>query len=787
MAEHFDIAIIGAGPAGITAACSAASNNISHVLFERREIGNTIFDYQLRKYVMSEPGKLPLRGVVKFEAGSREQILEHWNDAISQTKVNVKKAEVTSIKKTDSGFTIEASGSSYTCKNVVLAIGVQGTPRKLGVPGEDSAHVFYTLADPDAYQGKDVLVVGAGDAAIENALALCDANNVSILNRSAEFPRAKEANIAKILGAIKNKKIRGFYNAAVAKVEPEKTIINTPEGEVELKCNHIIARLGGILPRKFLEGCGIQFPSADPNAVPVVNGRYESNVPGLFILGALIGYPLIKHAMNQGFEVIEHILGRAVEPADQVLVQEKLQVLPGDVNENLKMIRERLPLFRDLSDPQFRELVIDSTVHVKRRGEVVFERNDYTDTFFSVVSGSVGIQISETKSHGFSQGNFFGEMGLLSGRRRTATVQAVEECVLLESPRKQILKLINSVPSVKKALDEVFMIRALQTSVFPDADPQFLVELTRRAKMKNFKKNDVLFKEGDQADVVYVIRKGSVKISRRNQSGLDIAQTYIPAGNLVGEMALIGGEEVPRSATVTAVVPCETILIEKADFKELLDRNEETRQRISQIAAKRIVENITDQTSEYAGSLLDFVMSEGVTDADNFLLIDSDLCIGCDNCEKACAATHQGESRLDRKGGKNFASIQIPISCRHCENPLCMLDCPPDALARMPNGEVIIRDSCIGCGNCTRNCPYGVIKLIHPHEDHGFSLLKLLGIGKKKNHDADGGACKAAKCDMCATLNSGPACVRACPTGAAMRVNPRELLSIVGDKQGVIA
>ena len=782
MSDHFEIAIIGAGPAGITAARSAAENNVSHVLIERREIGNTIYDYQLGKYVMAEPTKLPLRGKVEFEAGSRESILEKWNQAITDGKVNVRKADVTAIKKTEGGFQIEAGAGSCTAKHVILAIGVQGSPRKLGVPGEDLPHVYYTLADPGAHVGKDVLVVGAGDAAIENALALCEKNTVSILNRSGEFPRAKEANIAKILDAIKNSKIRCFYNASVSKVEDQKIFINTPDGEVELKCNHIIARLGCILPRKFLEDTGIQLPSADPNAVPVVNSRYECNVPGLYILGALIGYPLIKQAMNQGFEVIEHILGREVEPADQVLVKEKLQVLPGDVNENLKMIRSKLPFFKDLSDPQFRELIIDSTVHRKKPGEVVFERNDYTDTFYSVVSGAVGVQISDTKSISFKEGSFFGEMGLLSGRRRTATVKATEDTILLESPRKQILKLNNSVASVKQSLDEVFMIRALQTSVFPDADPQFLVELASRAKMKKFKKNDVLFKEGDLGDVVYVIRKGSVKISRRNSSGMDVAQTYIPAGNLVGEMALLSATPVARSATVTAVVPCETILIEKQDFQELLERNPETKKRIGQLVAQRKIENITEEQSEYRGRMLDFMMSEGVTDADNFLLIDSDLCVGCDNCEKACAATHEGCSRLDRKGGKNFASIQIPVSCRHCENPLCMLDCPPDALTRMPNGEVIIRDSCIGCGNCTRNCPYGVIQLIHEHEHHGFSLLSLIGLGKKP---VDTGAAKAAKCDMCSHLNSGPACVRACPTGAAMRVNPSKMLSIIADKQGV--
>jgi Fe-S-cluster-containing hydrogenase component 2 len=111
-----------------------------------------------------------------------------------------------------------------------------------------------------------------------------------------------------------------------------------------------------------------------------------------------------------------------------------------------------------------------------------------------------------------------------------------------------------------------------------------------------------------------------------------------------------------------------------------------------------------------------------------------------------------------------------------------MLDCPPDALTRMPNGEVIIKDSCIGCGNCTRNCPYGVIQLVYDHKPEGFSLINML-FGKGESSKEKGPA-KAAKCDMCGHLDGGPACVRSCPTGAAMRVNPRQMLRIIGEKGG---
>ncbi len=783
MSEKFEIAIIGAGPGGLGAATNAAQLKLSHVLVESKEIGNTVYNYQLRKHVMAEPNKLPLRAHVGFEAGTREQVLEAWNKAIKDTGVNLIKGEVSAIKKDGDTFQIQIGSNQLQARNVVLAIGTQGTPRKMGVPGEELPHVTYTLSDPDALNDLDIIVVGAGDAAIENALALIDRNRVSILNRTAEFARAKDANNAAILKAIEQKKIRCFYDAEVLRLEPEKAVIGTPEGEVEVKCNHLIARIGAVMPRKFLDSCGLQFPNNDPNAVPTVNERFESSVPGLFVIGALIGYPLIKQAINQGYEVVQHIIGKPLEPADQVLIQEVLQALPGEVNANLKSIRESLPLFKDLTTPQYRELIIDSTVHQTKSGDTIFERNDYTDTFFSVVSGSVAIQLPDGIEVEIKPGDFFGEMGLISGRRRSATVVATEPGVLLESPRRQIIKLMSSVESVKRGVDEKFMRNALQSSLFKGVRKEDLDPLVAKAKLKLFKKGDVLFKEGDLGDVLYFIRKGSVKVSRLNSQGHDVTRTYLAAGNYVGEMALLSEQENRRSATVSAAVACETIAISKADLQNVLNNTPEAASRIKQVSEQRRLENIASEQTQAQGALLDFIVKEGITDAANVLIIDSDLCVACDNCENACAATHGGYTRLDRKGGKSFASIQVPISCRHCENPLCMTDCPPDALTRLPDGEVIIRDSCIGCGNCVRNCPYGVIQMVYDSgKSSGFNWLEFLGLVSPSKSKEKKGIAKAGKCDMCEKLDGGPACVRACPTGAAMRVNPSSLLKLVSSK-----
>ena len=194
-------------------------------------------------------------------------------------------------------------------------------------------------------------------------------------------------------------------------------------------------------------------------------------------------------------------------------------------------------------------------------------------------------------------------------------------------------------------------------------------------------------------------------------------------------------------------------------------------------------------------SVAGFLVENGIGEATDVLLIDEKLCIGCDNCERACADAHEGLSRLDREAGRTYAHLHVPTSCRHCEHPHCMADCPPNALNRGPDGEVYINDTCIGCGNCQRNCPYGVIRMAKiPPKKPGLLKWLFFGAGpgpgeadeKWAKKKAKGEAPKKAiKCDMCSGIEGGPACVRACPTGAAIRVSPEEFLTVARMGQSV--
>jgi CRP-like cAMP-binding protein/thioredoxin reductase/Fe-S-cluster-containing hydrogenase component 2 len=794
------IGIIGSGPAGLSAAAHAAELGVSHVLLEAEQhASNTIYKYQKGKHVMAEPGILPLRSPMQFKEGKREEILEAWDEGLKANKVNIRYGqEVVSVAGQDNMFEIKTrAGEVFFCRKVILGIGLQGNLRKLGVAGEDLPGVQYQLDDPKEYEDETIVVVGAGDAAIENALALAEQNRVILVNRNEEFTRCKEGNLTLVLSAIKEGRVECRFGTSAAKVEkvagdvPLRFSVKTPDGPDTIECHRIIARLGATPPRKLVESFGVKFPRSDPNCVPELSDTYESNVKGLYIVGALGGYPLIKQAMNQGYEVVEYALGRSIAPADEPLLEKKFANFSRtmSVAQVLDVIQSSVPLLAGINRLQLREFMLDSELHTPREGEVIFRRNDYTNSFYMIVGGEVRIEGEQGKEFALGAGQFFGELGLISGRRRSNTVKAGAHCVLIEAPRRPMLKLQASVESIRKQIDETFMKRAVRTYLAPMLPEAELDELvTGGVEVRKYGGSEVLFSEGDAADGLYLIRRGSVMVTR-TIAGREVVLSYLSAGNYVGEMALL--TESPRSANVRAAVTTEAVVLKADTFKRVLGRNPKWREEMETRFLDRLRINAQMEAAPDPGNIISFLLQQGVGEATDVLLIDESLCVRCDNCEKACADVHDGTSRLDREAGPTFAEIHVPTSCRHCEHPHCMKDCPPDAIHRSANGEVFVNDSCIGCGNCEKNCPYGVIQLapVDPKRRRPslWSWL-VLGLGpepgmepKPKGKDIPK---KAVKCDMCKDLPGGAACVRACPTGAALRVSPESFLNYASPTVG---
>jgi thioredoxin reductase/CRP-like cAMP-binding protein/Fe-S-cluster-containing hydrogenase component 2 len=807
----FKIAIVGSGPAGLSAAARAAELGLSHVLLEKTDhLSDTIYKYQKGKHVMATPSQLVLRSDMDFDAGKREKVLGTWDQQAAERKVNVRlKAEVKAITGQKGAFTLElTNGETVAAENVVLGIGTQGNPNRMRCEGGDLPHIQYQLDDPGEYVDEHITVIGSGDAGIENALGLAadpaQANVVSILNRSAEFARAKAANVDLLMEGKETGRINVMCETSPVKVLPGWLTVETRDGEQKLRCDRIIARMGSAPPRKFVESCGIQFTSEDRDAYPTLSPEFETTVPGIYVIGALAGYPLIKHCMNQGYDVLEFINGNTeLKPADEPILEQKFSVLPGarSVTEWLAFLRRRVTILNELSMLQMREFMLDSEARAYRAGEIIFERNDPGASLFAVADGSLAVEIDPhdpSKTVSIAKGSIVGEVGLISGRKRGATVRTAEGSIVIEIPRNAALKLMATNSAAKREITRIATERML-LQMFAGVSGEDLAELLASAEIQEIRAGQAIINEGEEGFDVFAIRQGSMVVEKAI-GGKPVFLSYLPAGSYVGEMALIDGGR--RTATVRAAIKSEVIKLNGDAFKRLLAAKPDLAARFKQdMAARSELTSFIEARKDGFGGAVDmyssvagFLVSEGIGEATDVLLIDEKLCVGCDNCERACADSHEGLSRLDREAGRTFAHLHVPTSCRHCEHPHCMADCPPNAINRGPDGEVYIDDTCIGCGNCQRNCPYGVIRMAKPPPPKP-NLLKWLFFGSgpgpgEPDHEWTEKRVgteipkKAIKCDMCSGIEGGPACVRACPTGAAIRVSPEEFLTVARMGQG---
>ena len=801
------IAIVGSGPAGLSAAGRAAQLGLSHVLLEKTDhLSDTIYKYQKGKHVMATPSSLVLRSDLGFEAGKREAVLGVWDEQTGKLAVNVHyNADVVKIEGEKGNFTLLLKGrDAVKAEAVILAIGTQGNPNLLRCAGADLPHVQYQLDDPTEYVDEHITVVGTGDAGIENAFGLAadpaQRNVVTILNRGTEFARAKAANVKLLQEAEAAGRLFVRYEASPAEVRPGELVLDTRDGQEAIRCDRIIARTGSAPPRPFVEACGAEFTSPEREAFPVLSPVFETTRPGIHVIGALAGYPLIKHCMNQGYDVVEFLNGNTtLKPADEPILAEKFAALPGrrSVDEWLALFGSRIDIFKDISALQLRELMLDSDVQAFTGGQIVFERNEPGSSLFAIAQGSVLVEVNKDDPSivaPIREGSIFGEVGLISGRRRGATIRAAEDLIVVELSRAAALKLIATAPAAAKVVNRISIERQLLQIFGSGLTSEDVAELVEGAEIQEVRADKIVLKEGDEGNDIYIIRRGSM-IVERQIAGKPVFLSYLPAGSYVGEMAVIDGSR--RSATVRAAIRSEVIRLPGEAFVRLLEKKPALlRKARAEMERRKEVNSFIEGRKENFSSVVDmysqtaqFLVDNGIGEATDVLLIDETLCVGCDNCEKACADSHDGLSRLDREAGTTYAHLHVPTSCRHCEHPHCMADCPPNAIQRGVDGEVFIDETCIGCGNCQRNCPYGVIRMdsAPPKKPSLLSWL-FLGTGpgpgepsktwRKKHAEGIEKPKKAIKCDMCAGIDGGPSCVRACPTGAAIRVSPEAFLSV---------
>lgn len=258
----YDVVIIGAGPAGMSASLSAKEKNLKFVTVEQEDsFGGTVYHYPRNKIVMTAPVQLPIYGKMKFGEVSKETLLDFWNGVVKKTglKINFRERMET-VKKDGEGFVVKTSKKEYRTRAIMLSIGRRGTPRKLGCKGEEQAKVVYRLIDPEQYRGHHVLVVGGGDSALEAAIACAQepGTTVTLSYRSEAFSRVKQKNREQVQQAQATGKLKVALSSKIEEIGADTVAIEQGGKKQNIKNTAVIVCAGGILPTPFLKEIGVQ-------------------------------------------------------------------------------------------------------------------------------------------------------------------------------------------------------------------------------------------------------------------------------------------------------------------------------------------------------------------------------------------------------------------------------------------------------------------------------------------------------------------------------------------------
>ena len=330
-------------------------------------------------------------------------------------------------------------------------------------------------------------------------------------------------------------------------------------------------------------------------------------------------------------------------------------------------------------------------------------------------------------------------------------------------------------PHIRARIDQKYIERSLRThlrqvSIFSTLPDEILDVLSNKVELVSFKKGEVIIKEGDDGDCLYLIRSGFVKVSKGPLDHEKIL-TYLRDGSYFGEMALVRDEK--RTANIVAMTEIEAVRIDQKDFQDILSEYPEVADKIENTITDRNEKASTMDQDGRLSKAMTFVVKKGLAQAREILVMDLSKCIGCDGCVNACE-TMRKAARLERRGSR-LGRFLVPTSCFHCEDPECLL-CPVGGIIRDKNGEIHHTEFCNNCGGCARRCPYGNILIVETSkkEEESHPILSLLGL-KKPSDGNEISEKRVVKCDMCSDYPR-MACVYNCPTGAMHVLTPEDLI-----------
>ncbi len=515
-----------------------------------------------------------------------------------------------------------------------------------------------------------------------------------------------------------------------------------------------------------------------------------------------------------------------------------LNFLPAGWNTALLLGRLReQPMFSDTQltpENYLLHMVATSKIQTMMPGTVVMYEGEFGREMYFILEGrfevsSIGHDGTQLPVAILRRGEYIGERGMLTGQQRNATVRAQTAAVVLEVPEQVMQRLMEIAPAVRRFFEQLNIARSIEAiikrmALFQGISASDIHTIAEQTEVRAYERDERLFSESGASatparETLHLLLDGFVKVARRTVPGTGREKTderiiaYRQGGDyFAGGLDLLGDG---KAVTVTAITHTRVAEVPRPVLMNIFTHYPEVSQRFNMrlqqyrdaaaAAQTGFFDPLAHAPNEPAQPLSDAearaglrsLVSEGVIEGTEVLVIDLDKCIHCNECEEACARRH-GHSRMNRKG-MIVGNISIATACRQCQDPVCML-CSRAGIARLPSGEVYITESCIGCGICAERCPYDNISImtIEDEFESSTSLNRLgdffrKGAGKERGRkslpmkgaptpgplskhqpiDAFGEIRKklAIKCDLCAGYDN-QACVQACPTGAAIRVQP---------------
>ena len=406
------------------------------------------------------------------------------------------------------------------------------------------------------------------------------------------------------------------------------------------------------------------------------------------------------------------------------------------------------------------------------------------------------------KTVSMREGELFGELAALGRTARTATVFAVHGSKLLEIRWQGLRDLIKKDSGIRASLDERFRSNALRSFLrgvpflqHLTSDEGALDLLVQEAQLETYGEYDqasslkqladedaqhdlihepLIAKEGDYPNAVILVRSGVARVSRQHHNGHQTL-SYLTPGKTFGfeelESGWLQGSSVAYRHSLRAIGYLTAVLLPAWLIEKLLFQakppaaSSKQTKRSNQITSNQALdEGLIDP------DFMEFLVQERFVNGSATMLINMDRCTRCDDCVRACASTHDNNPRFLRQG-PTHGNIMVARSCMHCQDPVCMIECPTGAISRELNeGEVSINDTtCIGCGACSKNCPYEAIRMVEIRDNRG---LYIRAVKDQKP------ITKATKCDLCVDQHGGPACQNACPHDALARIDMGDVVSL---------